>query len=103
MILEVSPLTAAEVSALLDPIAPVTLESSDDRVKDDDVSIKLLDATSADELGVTADETDAVSEELDSSTALLSPPSGPELLPLSPQPARQMHAKKANTTKNFES
>ena len=90
----VSALIATEESALLDPIAPL---------QDDDVSKELLDATSAEELGVTADENGAASEELDSSTALLSPPSGPELLPLSPQPARQMHAKKANTTKNFES
>ena len=94
MILVESALIATEESALLDPIAPL---------QDDDVSKELLDATSAEELGVTAGETGAASEELDSSTALLSPPSGPALLPSSPQAARQMHAKKANTTKNFES
>lgn len=71
MILVVSAWIAAEELALLDPIVSVTLESLDDRVKDDDVSKKLLDATSA--------------EELDSSTALLSPPSGPEPLESSPQ------------------
>ena len=94
MILVVSALTAAEESALLDPIAPL---------QDDDVSKKLLDATSAEDLGVTADETDAVSDELDSSIALLSPPSGPELLESSPQAIRPAHAKQANTTENFES
>ena len=40
---------------------------------------ELLDKTSADELDAVSDE------ELDSSTALLSPPSGPKLLPSSPQ------------------
>ena len=85
MIFVVSTSIATEESALLDPIAPVTLESSDDRVKDDDVSKELLDATSAEELGVTADETGMVSEELDSSTALLSVFSGTALLPSSPQ------------------
>ena len=89
------------LSSGLDPVASVTLESLDDRVKDDDVSKELLDATSAEELGVTADENGAASEELDSSTALLSPPSGPELLESSPQATRLMHAKKANTTKIF--
>ena len=103
MILVVSALIATEESALLDPIVSVTLESLDDRVKDDDVSKELLDATSAEELGVTADENGAASEELDSSTALLSPPSGPALLPSSPQATRPAHAKQANTTENFES
>jgi hypothetical protein len=94
VILVVSALTVADESALLDPIAPL---------QDDDVSKELLDATSAEELGVTADENGAASEELDSSTALLSPPSGPELLESSPQAIRPAHAKQANTTENFES
>ena len=56
-----------------------------------------------DELDCTTDEDCAASEELDSSIALLSPPSGPELLASSPQATRLMHAKKANPTKNFDS
>ena len=83
MIFLVSALIATEESALLDPIAPL---------QDDDVSKKLLDATSAEELGVTADENGSASEELDSSTALLSPPSGPELLESSPQAANNAAA-----------
>lgn len=72
MILEVSALTATEESALLDPIAPL---------QDDDVSKKLLDDPS-----VTLESSDdRVHEELDSSTALLSVFSGPELLASSPQ------------------
>lgn len=80
----VSAWNVAEELAPLDPIASVTLESLDDRVKDDDVSKELLDVTSADELDC------AASEELDSSIVLLSPPSGPELLVSSPQAARTM-------------
>ena len=83
MILVVSALIATEESALLDPIAPL---------QDDDVSKKLLDATSAEELGVTADETGAASDELDSSTALLSVFSGPEPLESSPQAANSTAA-----------
>jgi hypothetical protein len=78
----VSAWIAAEEAAPLDPIASVTLESLDDRVKDDDVSKELLDVSSVDELDC------AASEELDSSTVLLSPPSGPELLASSPQAAK---------------
>ena len=69
MILEVSP--GSPAGLLLELSVSVTLESLDDRVKDDDVSKELLDATSA--------------EELDSSTALLSVFSGPEPLESSPQ------------------
>lgn len=58
---------------------------------------ELLDIFFVDELDDTA------SEELDSSTALFSPPSGPELLASSPHAIRPAHAKQANTTENFES
>jgi hypothetical protein len=88
MIFVVSALIATEESALLDPIVPL---------QDDDVSKELLDVSSVDELDC------AASDELDSSTVLLSPPSGPELLASSPQAIRPAHAKQANTTENFES
>ena len=91
MILVVSALTAADESALLDPIAPF---------QDDDENKELLELSES----VTLESSDdGVHEELDSSTALLSPPSGPELLESSPQATRLMHAKKANTTKIFGS
>lgn len=61
---------------LLDPIAPL---------QDDDKGKELLDKTSADELDCKTDEDSSASEELNSSTELLSPPSGPALLPSSPQ------------------
>lgn len=61
------------------------------------ISEELLDIFFVDELDDTA------SEELDSSTALFSPPSGPELLASSPHAIRPAHAKQANTTENFES
>ena len=91
MILVVSALTAADESALLDPIAPF---------QDDDENKELLELSES----VTLESSDdRVHEELDSSTALLSPPSGPALLPSSPQAIRPAHAKQANTTENFES
>ena len=91
MILEVSALIATEESAPLDPIAPL---------QDDDENKELLELSES----VTLESSDdRVHEELDSSTALLSPPSGPELLASSPQATRLMHAKKANTTKIFGS
>lgn len=91
MIFVVSATRTAEVSELLDPIAP--LQDDEEVVA---IHEELLDKFSADELGiastdepgVTADEKNTASEELDSSTALLSPPSGPELLASSPQAAR---------------
>ena len=46
---------------------------------------ELLEKMSADELDCVTDEDSTASEELDSSIALLSPPSGPELLASSPQ------------------
>ena len=69
-----------EGSALLDPIASVTLESLDDRVKDDDVSKELLDEPSVppDSLEIGAG---VVPAELVSST-------GAELLLSSPQATR---------------
>ena len=96
MILVVSPArTVTEVSALLDPIASVTLESLDDRVKDDDVSKELLelvdaspaedDCTGSEELPgwASADEPGTSTEELDSST-------GAALLLSSPQATNPM-------------
>ena len=94
MILEVSPLTAAEELALLEDVIPAPEPES---------PFPLLDENSADELDSVTDENGTESEELDSSIALLSPPSGPELLASSPQATRLMHAKKANPTKNFDS
>ena len=94
MILVVSALIATEESALLDDVIPASVPES---------PFPLLDETSADELDGATDEDGTESEELDSSTALLSPPSGPELLESSPQATRLMHAKKANTTKIFGS
>ena len=88
MIFVVSALIATEESALLDPIVPL---------QDDDVSKELLDVSSVDELDC------AASDELDSSTVLLSVFSGPEPLESSPQAIRPAHAKQANTTENFES
>jgi hypothetical protein len=64
---------------------------------------ELLDNFFADELDCLTDEDRSVSEELDSSTALLSPPSGPELLASSPQATKPMHTENAINTKNFES
>ena len=91
MILVVSALTAAEELALLDPIASL---------QDDDENKELLELSES----VTLESSDdRVHEELDSSIAQLSPPSGPELLESSPQATRLMHAKKANTTKIFGS
>jgi hypothetical protein len=65
--------------ALLDDVIPASVPES---------PFPLLDETSADELDCTTDEDCATSEELDSSIALLSPPSGPELLASSPQAAK---------------
>ena len=91
MILVVSALIATEESAPLDPIAPL---------QDDDENKELLELSES----VTLESSDdRVHEELDSSIALFSPPSGPELLASSPQATRLMHAKKANPTKNFDS
>jgi len=64
---------------------------------------ELLDNFFVDELDCVTDEDCAASEELDSSTALFSPPSGPELLASSPQATKPMHTKNAINTKNFES
>jgi hypothetical protein len=94
VILVVSALIAADVSTLFEDVIPAPVPES---------PFPLLDETSADELDCKTDEDCAASEELDSSTALLSPPSGPELLESSPQATRLMHAKQANITENFES
>jgi hypothetical protein len=64
---------------------------------------ELLDKFFSDELDRLTDEDCAESDELDSSTALLSPLSGPELLASSPQATKPMHTKNAINTKNFES
>ena len=75
MILVVSALTVAEELTLLDDVIPASVPES---------PFPLLDETSIDEL--------------DSSTALLSPPSGPELLESSPQAT---NSAAAATKKNF--
>jgi hypothetical protein len=49
----------------------------------------LLDEKTDDEFDCKTDEDRSESDELNSSTALLSPPSGPELLPSSPQAIRK--------------
>ena len=88
----------AEEAAPLDPIAPL---------QDDDENKELLELSESVTLESMVPEPaegdDRVHEELDSSIALLSPPSGPELLASSPHATRLMHAKKANTTKIFGS
>ena len=81
MILEVSPGSPAKL-LLLELNVSVTLESLDDRVKDDDVSKELLDEPSVppDSLEIGAG---VVPAELDSST-------GAALLPSSPQATSPM-------------
>ena len=69
----------------------------------DEISTDELEIVSADELDRITDDDCAESEDLDSSTALLSVFSGPEPLESSPQATRLTHAKRATTTKNFES
>ena len=80
MIFVVSENVAEPESPLLEDVIPAPEPES---------PFTLLDETSIDEL--------------DSSTALLSVFSGPEPLESSPQATRLTHAKRATTTKNFES
>jgi hypothetical protein len=102
VILVVSALIATEESALLEDVIPARACPGPCSGKPES-PFSLLDEISANELDCKTDEDCAESEELDSSTALLSPPSGPELLASSPQAIRPAHAKQANTTENFES
>lgn len=89
MILVVSENVAEPESPLLEDVIPAPEPES---------PFTLLDEISANELDCKTDEDCAASEELDSSTVLLSPPSGPELLPSSPQAT---NSAAAVTRKNF--
>ena len=89
-----------EELALLEDVIPAPEPESPFALLDDTFAEE-LEIIFVEELDCATDEDCAASEALDSSIALFSPPSGPELLASSPQAIRSAHAKQAAIEKPF--